>query len=456
MKKYRRTVRSVSRAALKLVPFLIGLYCYYPAFCVQDSHLYPFLDAFYASIKLYSGSTESGVPVGFLLELARYWALFISLSLLIQIFNKMRDLVNWATLFHPDATVVYGDSCYADYTFESLNPRCRIRGEDKLIEGAARYILMFADEGRSLAFYSRHYEALKGKRIYMMLDNISRQSIEDPMITVFSLAENCARQYWKDYPVQKNERIAIYGFGPVGQKLLLYGLQMNLIDPAQRFEYHIYGDGSRFCREHTELDKMLPDEVIFHDPDTFAYAEMQSFDRIILCSSTDESGAAAQVSRLLAATPLHCPVYVYAPNRDILTSLFGSERLVCFGTAQKTARADAIFNEQAMEAARRQHAFYVNQYGGVPWEKLDAFKRYSNVSSCDYLATLTRLLKEGMPVEKAAELEHIRWNRYHYLNNWKYGPETDAANRVHKCLVPFAALSEEEKRKDIEAIESKL
>lgn len=455
MEKKRQAVRRIWGVLNKLVPFLIGMYCYYPIFCKESRHLYPFLDTVYSAIKLYSGSTEGDVPVGLLLQIGRFWGLFVSLTFLVQIFNKMRDLVNWAKLLGPGVTVVYGDSSYADHAFESLAPRRRIRGEDKLIEGAARYLLMFPDDEKNLAFFSRHYAALRGKRVYIMLDGVSRQSIEDPMVTVFSLAENCARQYWKDYPVRKDERIAILGFGPVGQNLLLYGLQMNLIDPAQHFEYHIYGDGASFCREHTELDKMAPDEVIFHHDGQYAYAGMRAFDRIILCEGDGQS-AAVQAGRLLAAAPLHCPIHVYAPNRDILTSLFGSERLVCFGSAQETARADAIFNEEAMEAARRQHAFYVSQYGGVPWEKLDAFKRYSNVSSCDYLATLTRLLKDGMPVERAAELEHIRWNRYHYLNNWKYGPETDSANRVHRCLVPFAALSEEEQRKDIEAIESKL
>ena len=59
-------------------------------------------------------------------------------------------------------------------------------------------------------------------------------------------------------------------------------------------------------------------------------------------------------------------------------------------------------------------------------------------------------------MEILAELEHIRWCRYHYIHNWKYGPVTDSAKRVHNCLIPFSELSEEEKRKDVEAIRSKI
>lgn len=453
MKKYSQLTIRLVRTAGRLMPFFIGLCCYYPAFLQQDGHLYPFLDSLYAAFKLYSGVTDGSVPVGALLQVARFWALAVALSILISVLNKVNDLVNWVKLFRADATVVYGDSGYAEYTFESLPRGCRIRGENKLIEGAARYLLMFGSDAENLAFYNRHYEALKNRRVYIMLENISRQNIENPMVTVFSLSENCARQYWKDHPALKSERIAVIGFDGLAQNLLLYGLQVNLIDPEQHFEYHVYGDGAAFRREHTELDKMTPDEVVFHDDGVYEYADMLAFDRIILCGGAENAVA---VSKLLAAAPVRCPIHVYAPNGDVITNLFGNDRLECFGTAKENASAEMILNEEAMAAARRQHEFYYKQYGGTPWEKLDAFKRYSNVSSSDYMQTITRLLKAGMPVEAVAELEHIRWNRYHYLNNWKYGPETDAARRVHKCLVPFDELSEEEKLKDIEAIQSKL
>lgn len=108
-----------------------------------------------------------------------------------------------------------------------------------------------------------------------------------------------------------------------------------------------------------------------------------------------------------------------------------------------------------MEAARRQHEDYAARCGGTPWEALDGFTRGSNVSSADYMYVTDRLIEEGMSEEKLAELEHIRWCRYHYLNNWRYAPATDKSRRLHNCLIPFDALSEEEKRKDMEAIAAK-
>ena len=151
--------------------------CYFPVFARQD-RVYPFLDAVYSSIKLYSGSTESGIPVGGLLQIARFLALAATLNLLINGLNKMTDIINRVKLLDFNTTVVYGDSVYAGYLFENLELKQRIRGEEKFIDSAERYVLMFSSDARNLAFYNRNYESLKSKNVYIMLENIARQNIE--------------------------------------------------------------------------------------------------------------------------------------------------------------------------------------------------------------------------------------------------------------------------------------
>ena len=64
---------------------------------------------------------------------------------------------------------------------------------------------------------------------------------------------------------------------------------------------------------------------------------------------------------------------------------------------------------------------------------------------------VTSLSPEQM--ELLAELEHIRWCRYHQFHNWRMGiPENgarkDATLRIHKDLIPYDELTEEEKEKD--------
>lgn len=455
MKKLLKKFGGFIRVFYMIAPFFLGIYCYYPVYLEQADRRYPLLDAIYDSLKLYSGSTASGVEIGWLLQIARYLALAAMLRILVEVFNRTADVINRLKLCTADSTAVYGDSEYAGYLYGSLSARQRIRGADKFIGGASRYLLMFSEDEKNLAFFHAHYARMKGAEVYIMLNGVSGLSIGNPRVTVFSIAENCARQYWREHPVKSDERIAIIGFGDIGSNLLLYGLQVNLIDPAQHMEYHIFGDGSGFRGEHTELDRMGPDELVFHDGGILEYGTMAEYDRIILCEEEGAEENIRTLSRLLAAAPLRHPVYVYAPNGDIVSDLFGKERVICFGMAQEMASADMILNQRSMEAARRQHEDYVNRYGGTPWEELNGFTRGSNVSSADYMYVTDRLIAEGMSEEKLAELEHIRWCRYHYLNNWKYAPETDKGRRLHNCLIPFAELSEEEKRKDIEAIAAK-
>lgn len=453
MKKICRVFLNCINLLWKISPFFIGLFCY-SSFYTENGNLYPIIDAVYSSLKLYSGVTDSGIPLTAPIEIARVLALFTTLSILVKVLNKIMSLAQWFMLKLMKPMVIYGDSDYADCVFESLDKSRRIRGGEELIRGASRYLLMFSDDTRNLKFYNKYYEYLKDKNVCIMLDNISRQNIENTKLTLFSPAENSARQYWRSYPVEKSEKIAFIGFGGVGEHLLLYGLQMNIIDPAQRFEYHIFGDAEEFRREHTELDKMAPDEIFFHGEREFEYSELSGFDRVIVCSSPREGGVIAQASKILTAVTLPA-IYVYAPNGDIISNFFRKDRVVCFGSANETATIEIMFNEKTMQNARAQHEFYRQQYGGVPWEQLDSFKRYSNVSSSDYLFMIELLAEKGVGFDVLAELEHIRWCRYHYLNNWKYGKERDDIKRLHPDLVPFAELSGDEIKKDIEAIESK-
>lgn len=89
------------------------------------------------------------------------------------------------------------------------------------------------------------------------------------------------------------------------------------------------------------------------------------------------------------------------------------------------------------------------------------FYPLSNISAADYhTVQLLMLGNDALTDEKLewlAELEYIRWCRYHYLNNWPYGtPENgknkDAIKRIHRSLIPYAALSDCEKDKGRENI----
>ena len=127
--------------------------------------------------------------------------------------------------------------------------------------------------------------------------------------------------------------------------------------------------------------------------------------------------------------------------------------------------------------AKRINLRYAHLYQGTEeteknmeteWNKLDTFTRYSNISAADYHEMRLMMLKaQGLPdrteeltpetMELLAELEHIRWCRYHYLNNWRCGQPDNGKNkdpeqRIHTLLYPYGELPEAEKEKDRENI----
>ena len=46
------------------------------------------------------------------------------------------------------------------------------------------------------------------------------------------------------------------------------------------------------------------------------------------------------------------------------------------------------------------------------------------------------------------ETEHVRWMRYHIMNNWRYAPVRSNEKKQHPLLVPFQQLDLENQLKD--------
>jgi len=51
-------------------------------------------------------------------------------------------------------------------------------------------------------------------------------------------------------------------------------------------------------------------------------------------------------------------------------------------------------------------------------------------------------------IEKLAKIEHKRWMQEKLDNGWHYAKKTDKATKLHKSLIPWDELSEDEKEKD--------
>lgn len=456
MKEYQKKMQSFLKILYSIFPFFVSLYFHIPYFYNKQTK-YPFLDSLYAAIKIYSGSIEDGIEMTLLLHIVRFMALTITLSILIKALYRISDIMQRLCLLSEKSYLVYGSSPYASKLCSDIGKIHCVRYENDHFVKAPNYVLMFPDDEQNLEFYATNYELMKNSRVYILLEDIERQNFINTDVSVFSIPECAARLYWKEHYPVSSEKIGIIGFGKTGEHILTFGLQMNIISPYQHFEYHIWGDSEEFISLHKGIDKMDPDEIIFHSGKWYSELDLlDTMDRLILCD--DESENLSVLSKLFTSGHHHNNIHIYTSGSMIVKKIFGTEKNIhCFGSAEEIATKDNIIDKKTIHNAKKQHELYAKKHNGSSWDKQSVFIRYSNISSSDYEYVIKRLYTEkNVPVEILAHLEHIRWCRYYYLNNWVYGSVKDNEKRIHNCLIPYSELSDEEKQKDIESIEIKL
>lgn len=142
------------------------------------------------------------------------------------------------------------------------------------------------------------------------------------------------------------------------------------------------------------------------------------------------------------------------------------------------ASSDSFIN--LCDFARAIHASYRSVYGGGPFEQLPLEFKVSNIEQAKSYADKLELIncfysdKElDYPIVRAfashadgqgmsgtrddlgflAREEHLRWVREKLDAGWKYGTDYSSteernAKKIHRCIVPFDVLPEEDRRKD--------
>lgn len=259
-------------------------------------------------------------------------------------------------------------------------------------------------------------------------------------------------------------------FGALEEQLLLWGLQNNIFHPEQELQYHIFGEAKRFRSVCHELDK-VEDKIIFHEEPWYERQELlREADRIFVSSGSKLLGD------LLYAVP-EKRIHVFAEQEEETSYYEEQSRLEVFFWKKEAQKIENILDDVLLIRAKSINLRYAHLYSGIEetkqnmemeWKKLDTFTKYSNISAADYHEVRLKMIdqwkkesgKEELDEEDLsclAELEHIRWCRYHYLNNWSYGTpgngkNKDVVKRIHRDLVPFVELTEEEKEKDKENI----
>ncbi len=436
-----------------------------------------FLDALYQCVGMYL-MNYGDTPPNLWVEVARWTAPLITASGVILAIGALRRMLgNWLRYLREDSVAVYGTGPVKSVLLEQLDCRGVDGGQD--LVPAHRYILADSEE-KNFAFYQEHRQELTGRKVYLQCRSLSAQSNTDPMLRFFCPEENAARLFWRQrgmYELSRRQKyrlqIVFLGFGKLGEELLLRGLQNNLFSPDQLIEYHIFGTADRFAAVHRGIAQ-IGDAVIFHQESW--YTQLPLLEQVHLLLVLEQEEQAELLEDLLLATT-RPEIDVFAGSALRNSPLAKQQRLRLFAWEQAALDLKIVMDDLLLTRAKAINLRYSHLYNGLEetaenreaqWAKLDAFTRESNISAADYhMVRLDMLASMGLPasaeqlpteaLELLAELEHIRWCRYHSLNNWTFGrPENgkrkDPVRRIHTDLLPYGDLTEAEREKDRENI----
>lgn len=451
-------IKRIIYTILYIGPFILGLIGYRQACQLNMA------DCVYESIRLYGMSRQAHDP-NVLLTIAEYWAPIMTAWALItafsqRIYTRIKDFVKCRC----GAMAVYGDNDVAQLVADTDSHG--IFHTQSVCRGAKIHLVMFDDDQKNIAFYNNNREALKGKKVYIKLAHTNPFLLNDSTrdgVYYFNVNDVIARQYWLgDLGLEKKQaRIAIIGSTPLTDKMLNYGLLNNILATDQSIEYHIWGiDDVNKARyeEYVGKGEVLndcntQDKVVFHDANALdEMSIIKTMDRVIL---TDEEDL--KLAQLIMQITSRIEIHWFSSREVNFRDLFECESLVSFGSFNELLNRENVTRDNSYIAARKLHDAYKDIYDLDEWEDLSAFKREDNIAATDYNIVRNKLY--DMTVKKTqleklelCQLEHIRWNRFHYLHGWTKG-ERNNALKTHPDLVPFRELSETEQLKDWDVVQ---
>ena len=404
-----------------------------------------------------------------------------------------------------DAVAVHGDSVYAEMLVKALGKKC-IRSSKKVAFRAPRQVILFEKDSQAVEFYQKHAAELsKAAEVHLCLELGNRVSIDSENLFITNMSEVRAIDYWTRHYSKKSENITIVGSGQLAEAVLYWGLLTNIFDIDCKNEYRLFGNFDRFIAIHEGLAAAIHDygndDIFFSEDEWYQDIDtLAASDRIILCGDTLNNVENALDMRFAG---MDCPIHLFAENNNIRT--FSDDSVEIVGTLSTGNIKDVLLMDSIHTAGKLCHATYMAKetrspeeidadtlrtFIGSPefaesWKKLDSFTRGSNYAAAihdpqkkDLLAALG-IDVTGMTAaensrrynalndhdkNRLQEIEHIRWCRYHLLNNWKrsdseirIGGEVkrkDSKNRLHTDLVPYAELPDKEKTKDSSSYET--
>lgn len=498
MKKKDIKNRMGLKLILLILPFILGVIGF-----KLERNGYSYLDAAYASMQMYFVNIPLDWEYNIYIEIGRwiapFCAVFFGIGLIMDLVRGMIWPRFWTKL--PSHYVVYGDPAWTNLLCkdsESPFSKYCILEQDCFVN-CRQYVLLFDSDRKNLDFYTSFLlPKIKNKsvRVSMNVVELEPQDIQVEKLSTFQVNGFTAISFFKNASWIEFEKklisqkkgnvikMGIVGFEDLGKRMLQSALVMNIINKTQKIEYHVWGDVGAYCRKHIGLSdqNLKPDKLIFHEEDVNGCLQLlEDFDVIFLCGKQEENLLVlSDLLRLTAFVGRGGRIYSYVENEEILkifqvthvsikvkaqeiekTFLVG-ERLFPISIPDKEHFLDKVLSNDlsVYNRAEKKHKAYIKEarekeqrkktpeYQYFEWTELNSYLRWENVSSANYDDIRGMLRESGTPEEQLAELEHIRWLRCHYLDNWQHSGQRDDSMHRHPDLQDFEVLSEEERKKD--------
>ena len=320
------------------------------------------------------------------------------------------------------------------------------------------HIILFSSDQKSLRFYEKHKNNIKNRKVYSGIRELELGLMTDAAdVTLFDINTAVSRQLWKKVHLWKDDKeeleIVIYGNNALSAELLSVGLQLNLFSKKQHIKYHLISDNQYFQIKYDEISLMNKDEIYYHGTNEQAiWKIIENADFIIISDQIQ-----LDLLQTIVIKARRGAVYYYSPMEGDAGEYISFRKPIPFGRNKELYTDENIRNQSLIQDAIALNEEYAKNYNGEKeWNKLSGFLKCSNISAADYNDVLTFLTQSKDDVY-LAELEHIRWCRFHYLNHWKLGTFADGKSkdnerRLHKDLIPFDKLNDDEKKKDIDVV----
>ena len=446
---------------LFLLPFLIGLIGYMQAGI-------PFANAAYCSFVLYAVNPVSD-ELNVLIHIARWTApAALASGLLMTVKALWRRVRSYFTLLHRDAFLLCGDTARLSQ-MQQLLPHAVLAPEGTC-PSRGSCVIDFHEEEDALSFLRSHEAELRGRSVVLCSHNVDMFRNDSDTFRIFNPTELIAREYWFTHPLVTEAgpapslTVVLIGFDPLGEKLLTNAILYNVFHRDQRITYHVFGDTALFQGVHRDLQLMVNDSIVYDDgPWTARIDLLKGADRIIF-TQTPALNVLMELQEICRSDArIDC-----CGLDEVALSLLQGGLVRSFGREADVLTREGLLQEKLYDAAKRLNYHYARLYGSSEgnWSaekmetewlklKLNPFTRHSNIAAADYYRISRMLFGDRLnePDEEMAELEHIRWCRFHYLYHWQYAPgKKDSVNRRHPCLRPYNELSREDQEKDRESI----